>query len=259
MIVDGLNVEVSEGRGAHLLLVHGFCSSRAQWRPNLTGLARFCRPVVVELLGHGRSQSPGDPADYGVARYVRRFEAIRERLGAECWAVCGQSFGAGLTISYALAHPERVIGQVFTNSRSALAPEFLAVTAEQRRERAAAFERGGRAGLEAMAVYPRRAGRHAPEVEAALVADAGLISFPALVLAMATTMPGPSVADRLAEIRLPSLLVNGSREKAFQPLRDHAARAIGDLRVVDLDGGHAVNLDCPQGFNDAVRAFLADL
>ena len=62
-----LYVEVETGgTGPYLLLVHGFLSSRAQWRPNLEGLRRFCRPVVVELWGHGRSPTPDDPEAYRV-------------------------------------------------------------------------------------------------------------------------------------------------------------------------------------------------
>ena len=252
-----MHVEVSpNGRGPFLLLVHGICSSRAQWRLNLDELAEFCTPVVVELLGHGRSQSPADPAAYRVEAYVARFEALRAELGAERWAVCGQSFGAGLTLNYALAHPDRVIGQVFTNSNSALAPTTPSVTDEVRRERAAAFERRGRAALEAMPFYPKRTGRLAPQVEDELVRDAERIDLAAFAQTLTHTIPGLSVADRLAEISVPTLLVNGVREKTFQPFRDQAAATIPGLQVVDLDGGHPINLDRPAEFTAAVRAFL---
>ena len=90
-----MHVEVSErGVGPYLLLVHGLCSSRAQWRPNREALETFSRPVVIELLGHGRSESPDDPGAYRVGAYIERFEALRVDLGVEKWAVCGQSFGA---------------------------------------------------------------------------------------------------------------------------------------------------------------------
>src|SRR6185312_3693117 len=141
--------------GPHLLLVHGLCSSRAQWRPNLEGLKRFCTPVVIEVLGHGRSQSPSDPAAYTVEAYIARFEALREKLGAARWAVCGQSFGAGLTMRYALERPEAVFAQVFTNSNSALSPGEPPVSEEIRLARLAGFEERGRAALEALAFYPK--------------------------------------------------------------------------------------------------------
>ena len=251
-----MHVEVHEGAGPYLLLVHGICSSRAQWRPNLAGLAGFSRPVVVELLGHGRSPSPAEDAPYTVEAYIARFEAIRESLGVERWALCGQSFGAGLTLNYALAHPARIAGQVFTNSNSALAKRNPAVSDEMRLARLAGFEDRGRAALEAMPFYPKRSGRLAPDVEAELLADAERISLSGVAQGLRYTAPRLSVIDRFAETAVPTLLVNGRREKSFQPVRDEAARLLPALQIVDLDGGHPVNLDQPEAFNAALRAFL---
>ena len=251
-----LHVEVHPGAGPHLLLVHGICSSRAQWRPNLSGLAEFCTPVIVELLGHGRSASPDDLAEYRVEAYIERFEAIRESLGAQRWVICGQSFGAGLTLNYALAHPDRISAQVFTNSASALGPARTSLTDEVTAERIRAFEARGRGQLEAMAFYPKRTGRLSPEVENELIGDAELISLAAMARTFGATVPGLSVTDRLGEITTPTLLVNGVREKTFQPLRDVAAKTLPGLDVVDLEGGHPINLDRPAEFNAAVRAFL---
>jgi pimeloyl-ACP methyl ester carboxylesterase len=253
-----MHVEVGEGRGPYLLLVHGICSSRAQWRPNLAGLSEVCRPVVVELLGHGRSASPDGAEPYRVSAYIERFEAIRRDLGAERWAICGQSFGAGLTLGYALAHPDRILGQVFTNSNSALARN-PAVREETRLARLAGFEARGRAAMEALPFYPKRSGRLSPEVEAELLRDAELISLHGVAQGMRYTSPDLSVADRFGQTRVPTLLVNGQREKTFQPSRDAAVATLPSLEVLDLEGGHPVNLDCPDGFNAAVRSFLRRL
>ena len=251
-----LHVEVHPGAGPPLLLVHGICSSRAQWRLNLAALAEVCAPVVVELLGHGRSEAPTDPDAYRVEAYVARFEQVRRDLGAERWAVCGQSFGAGLTLSYALAYPERVACQVVTNSASALGPPRPSVPNAALASRIEAFEARGRPALEAMVFFPKRTGRLPPDVEDELVRDAELISLPGMARSMMVTVPGLSVAPRFGEIVTPTLLVNGVREKSFQPLRDQAATAIQGLAVVDLEGGHPVNLDRPAEFNAAVRSFL---
>lgn len=255
-----MHVEISErGVGPYLMLVHGLCSSRAQWRPNLGDLEGFCQPVVVELLGHGRSETPDDPAAYTVAAYIARFEALRAQLGAERWAVCGQSFGAGLTLGYALAHPERIIAQAFTNSSSALGPAYPPEDEAARRARAQAFEARGRGALEAMAFYPKRTGRLPAAVEDELLRDAALISVRGVALGVGYTSPGLSVAARFSETRVPTLLVNGRREKRFQPLRGQAEKALPGLVIADLEGGHPVNLDCPEGFVAAVRALLEPL
>ena len=64
------------------------------------------------------------------------------------------------------------------------------------------------------------------------------------------------MADDLGRISVPTLLVNGVRETAFQPLRDLAAREVPGIALVDLDGGHSVNLDQAEAFNAAVAAFI---
>jgi 2-succinyl-6-hydroxy-2,4-cyclohexadiene-1-carboxylate synthase len=253
-----LHVEVEPGgRGPHLLLVHGFLSSRAQWRPNLAALKQHVRPVIVELWGHGRSPVPEDPAAYRVTSYVDAFEEIRRDLGADRWLVCGQSFGAGLTIRYAHSHPTHVIGQIFTNSLSALSAPGERDGGVDLMARADALEKGGRAAIEALRFHPRFSTRFASEVKQEMLEDAALIQPTAIANAIRYTTPLLSVVDCLGELKAPSLLVNGLWERPFQPLRDRAAKLLPSLAIVDLEGGHSINVEAPAPFNDAVAGFAA--
>lgn len=249
--------EAHRGDGPFLLLVHGILSGRSLWEPNLPALRRVSRPVVVELWGHGRSPSPEDPARYHPDAYVRAFEELRGELGIERWLVCGQSFGAALTLRYALDHPERVIAQVFTNSASALGDEDWVA-----RIRAAApalaeqVERDGRAALERMPMHPRNARRMPAECREALLADAALLDPEGVARTLRHGVPESSVRARLNENRVPTLLVCGERERRFQPLRQVAERQMPKLEVVGADGGHAVNLEAAATFDGAVTGFL---
>lgn len=251
-----LHVEQHGSRGPHLLLMHGFLSSRAQWRANLGGLTQFCRPVIVELWGHGRSPTPEDPEAYRVANYVALFEAIRAELGIDRWAVCGQSFGAGLTLTYTLVHPERIIAQAFTNSLSGIYPRDTLGDDADRRARAAALEQGGIPAIEAIPYHPRYARRFAPEIKAEMEADAAAISPLGIANGIRYTLPDLSVIDRLGATKAPTLLINGLWEKAFQPLRADAAAAFPGLAVVDLEGGHSINAEAPEAFNTALRTHI---
>jgi pimeloyl-ACP methyl ester carboxylesterase len=250
--------DVHEGNGPFLFLIHGFLSSRAQWHPNLERLKTFTRPVVIDLLAHGRSPAPANDDAYRVERYVGAFETIRQRVRAERWVVCGQSFGAGLAIRYALAHPDRTIGLVTTNSLSAFTakgdPERQAI----QEERIRSIEAGGRPALEAQRIYPAHAKRLPPESKALLVEDAQRISLDGVVRSWRVTSPELPVIHRLPEVRVPMLLVNGIWEKRFQPLKAHAIAHKPDLRIVDLEGGHSINMENSDGFCDAVEAFVAE-
>ena len=92
-----------------------------------------------------------------------------------------------------------------------------------------------------------------------LLDDAALLSPVGVAHSLRVTVPELSVAGRLGEIAVPTLLVNGRRETRFQPVRDALASEIPGLKVVDLDGGHSINIARPDGFNAAVTAFVAEL
>lgn len=247
------------GDAPYLFLVHGMLSSHRQWTPNLAALGGLVRPVLFDLWGHGEAPSPTDDALYTVEAIVGEFERARAALGAERVVLCGQSLGAGLTLRYSILHPQRIIAQVFTNSRSALlAPEALG-SPEDGAARAEAIERGGRAALARLPFHPRHARRLEPALREAMAAVADAADPSAVARLMRVARSRLSVLGDLHRIACPTLLVNGRSERSFQPLRDVAERGIRGIRIADIDGGHAVNLENPEGFDAAVTSFLREL
>jgi len=242
-----------------LLLVHGFLSSRAQWRENLEGLSEFCRPVVIELLGHGRSPTPDDLAPYKVAAYIDFFERLRRRLEIKQWFICGQSFGAGLTLHYSAAHPEVVRGQVFTNSISGLSPPDSKERKAVMVERLKALEAKGKQGIKELPFHILNAKRFPQRTFDEMAADAELLEPKGVVNAIKSTVPGLSARQHFANNQTPTLMVNGRWEKSFQPLRDYAAIALKNLEICDLEGGHSINVEKAPEFNAAVKAFMEEL
>ena len=243
-------------QGPPLLLVHGMLASGRQWQHNLEAMRRYTCPVAFDLWGHGESPTPDDPARYTVQALVDELEQTRARLGEERVVLCGHSFGAGIALHYAIAHPERTVAVIFSNSMSALSPPELFGSDAARCERAAAIERGGIDAIRALPIHPSRATRLDPAVRAELVADADAVDPVAVARLMAVTGPTLTVRDALDRIGCPMLLVNGTWEKAFQQLRDLAIARIPDLQVADVPAGHAVNIENPTAFNAAVAAFL---
>ena len=252
-----LYFELHGSEGPYLLLVHGFLSSRAHWLLNLDALSGFCRPVVIELLGHARSPTPDDPAAYSPVSYVAEFEAIRESLDADRWLICGQSLGAALTLRYALDHPDHVIAQVFTNSNSALAgDDWAARVMPIMKAQARQLEREGRAALDNHPFRPTRSRRLPPDAKEALIADYELHNPIGIARTAVHTIPYSSVRDRVDETNVPTLLVAGDREEGFRDQRRFAEQALPGISVLGLDAGHAVNIEAAPAFNVAVSEFF---
>lgn len=252
-----LHFEVHDGNGPYLLLLHGFLMSRAQWLLNLEELATVCRPVVAELWGHGKSPAPDLPELYHPDAYVAQFEAIRRSLGIERWWVCGYSLGAGLTIRYALTHPDHVAGHLFTNSTSGFAD---AAQVEAWRSGAAdaaqKIEAGGIDSIERMPVHPRHAKRLPVELYDALMIEAAALDPRGVANTLRYTNPNVTVRTRLHGNVVPALLICGTQETRFAPHREFARAQMPNLSIVDLHVGHGVNMEDVRGFNRAVSTFI---
>ena len=88
-----------------LLLSHGFGASSAMWRPNRAALAAG-RPVITwDMRGHGRSDSPADPAEYTHAACVADMAALLDAVGAEQAVAGGLSLGGFLSLAFCLQLP----------------------------------------------------------------------------------------------------------------------------------------------------------
>ncbi len=250
--------EVHQGDGPHLLMVHGMLSSRAQWLPNLAALRQVATPVVVELFGHGRSPSPRESQAYRPTAYVTAFETIRKRLGVERWLLLGQSLGAALTLRYALDLPQHCQAHIMTNSNSAFADQaWTDRVRDDMRRFEAAVARLGMAAVERMPVHPARSRNLEPEIKAALVADAALHDPRGIALTGAQTATHSNL-ERLQDNRVTTLLLCGTRERRFAPARARAQARMKSLSVIELEAGHAVNLEAPHAFNQACIRFIKE-
>lgn len=258
MADEHLHAVAYDGDGPYAVLLHGLLGSRSYWLDNLDALQAVCRPVVVELWGHGRSPAPADPARYEPGAYADELERLRIGLGAERWFVIGQSLGSGLVLHYGLAHPRRVLAQVVTNSLSAFVPtegwrERAARTAVPQAER---VRRDGVVSLRDEPINPGRSRRLSARVRDGLAAELGEHSADGVARAMTVTTASAPLGDRLREVSVPTLLTVGRQEERFLPLVERV-RLIPHLEVVELDAGHPVNAHDPAGWNDAVCRFLS--
>jgi pimeloyl-ACP methyl ester carboxylesterase len=233
--------------------VHGLLSSRAQWIPNLKSLSAFCRPVVVELLGHGRSPSPEDADCYTPDNYVREFECIREKLETDSWFVCGQSLGAALTLRYSLVHPEHFIAQVFTNSNSALSERSGGPRMKLLEDRIADE---GRSFIDNFPLHPSRSRHLPPDIKKMLINDVNLINLTGFKYTLLYTLPNSSVRNKFGKIKIPTMMIVGRYDRTFFPLSEIATQLIPELRVEIFEGGHAVNIDAAEQFNRTIRDFI---
>lgn len=103
---DGIELwTATQGDGGPLILNHGGPGTRDYLSPVADMIDDLCTVHRWDQRGAGRSTKAGP---YTIARFVADIEALRESFGYDSWIVAGHSWGANLSLHYALAYPQRV-------------------------------------------------------------------------------------------------------------------------------------------------------
>lgn len=258
MRVKGLTLDVRADLNDRpaLLLMHGLLSSRHQWLLNQETLRSKYRLVLVELPGHGQAAPCTDLARLQPDALADDLDRARQILGIRRWHICGQSFAAGITLRHALRHPEAVAAQIWTNSNRVLSelPDATGVASIEARSRA--IEKEGREALRREPFHPLFGRRFPADIRERLVADADGSDLGTIAALLRHTLPALPMRAAFARISVPTLLVNGRLESQFQPVRQLAAQLLPELEVADLPGGHAINIEKPELFDETALEFL---
>jgi pimeloyl-ACP methyl ester carboxylesterase len=108
---DGIKIHYEiEGEGPDLFMIHGFASSMqinwygANWVKVLKDKNRL---ILVDCRGHGESDKPADPLQYG-GKMREDIEKLQDHLKIEKANFMGYSMGAGITMNLLLTRPERM-------------------------------------------------------------------------------------------------------------------------------------------------------
>ncbi len=244
------------GTGLPVLLVHGFPLDGTLWQPQLDELADEYRVIVPDLRGFGES-TPG--AEVTIEQYADDLCALLDELEIDQVVLAGLSMGGYIAFAFHRKYPDRVLGLVLVDTR----PQ--ADTDQVRANRVAT----------AAKVKERGATPLADEMLNRLLSPATVNNKPDLVRtvhAMMARQPGPGIVaalramagrpdsrSMLGDIAVPTLIVVGA-DDTITPVADAEAMVDsipGAELVIIPQAGHLPNLEQPEAFNQALRAFIA--
>ncbi len=97
----------TRGGGEPLVLIHGFPTSSHLWQELVPLLPDGRRVVVLDLLGYGRSDPPGElPLD--IKAHADRLLVLLDLLGINRACLIGHDVGGGIAQAVAVKAPHRV-------------------------------------------------------------------------------------------------------------------------------------------------------
>jgi 3-oxoadipate enol-lactonase len=238
---------------AVLVLPSSLGTSVELWAANVPFLSRSFRVLRYDQRGHGGSETP--PGQYSVEDLGRDLLELLDRLGIGSILLCGLSLG-GAPAMWLAAHARQRVDRLVLACTSARFGE-----PEHWHERAAVVRERG---LEAIADsvvdrwFTRRFAGEQPETVSRF--RRMLLSTPRQGYAgCCEALAGWDFRDRLAEIRVPTLVLAAAEDPSTPP--DHAellAGGIPDAKLAVLSrAAHLANVEQSERFSQLVVEHLA--
>ncbi len=104
-----------------VVFLHGFSGSSNDWKFIFKQLPSKFFPVAIDLIGHGKSDSPSASKFYTVKSIVKQLDNIFSSLGLDKIILCGYSMGGRVAISYAVTFPKKIKGLILESTSPGIA------------------------------------------------------------------------------------------------------------------------------------------
>jgi pimeloyl-ACP methyl ester carboxylesterase len=242
-----------EGSGPPLMLIHGIGADHKDWEFQIPPLARYYRVIAPDLRGCGLSEKAGD---YRVPTFAADLWALLDALGIRQCPLIAHSMGGAVAMQMAIERTIRVPRMVLADTLPSFVPDSYAKRLLFIYRFSMMFLLGPRRLGLAMAprLYP------APEQEALRqrARRQSLRVSRQVYLETLRHLVTWSIADRLAELAMPVLVLAAEHDYVPPALLEEFAAALPDARYKMFPGmHHNLQLEAPAAFNAAALEFLA--
>ncbi len=269
-------VELGPPDGQPLIFIHGLGSYLKFWRFQLdTFAAQGYRVIALDLLGYGKSSKPAT-FPYTTEAMASLVRELASSLNAQKPILVGHSMGGQTALSFAIQFPDDLKALVLT------APAGFEHFSD--RERAwfhdvfttSLIKNTDEDGVRT-AIARNNFARWRDDLEWLVEERVRLTrsaDFDAYAYANVRSVHGLAhndfVRDNLSRVRAPTLIIHGDWDRLIPNPFLHPGHTldimtfgrdnIPNARLVTLDRcGHALQLDCPDRYNQEVAAFLLSL
>lgn len=264
-----IHVEIDEkllGKGLMpILFLHGFTGSSPEWEFIFNKLPAGFLPLAIDIIGHGRSDSPENIEHYSAAAISSQIEDVIKSLQFRKLILCGYSMGGRAALSFYSNFPQYAAGLILESTTPGIEDEILRNNRIKSDELLAL--KIEEEGVEKFGNYwvnlPMFQGlKLMPEEEYLKLLKAkwrnnktGLINS----LIGFGTGSMPVLWDTIKRINIPSLLITGQYDDKFTAINERMNELIpGSRHIIARECGHNIHLEKPSEFINFVNNFLAD-
>jgi 2-succinyl-6-hydroxy-2,4-cyclohexadiene-1-carboxylate synthase len=252
--------------GRTVVLLHGFTGCSESWQSISKGLSDSWRVILPDLLGHGQSSAPDNPALYRMEAAAESLALLINQSADEPVHLAGYSMGGRLALYFALFYPELVRSVVLESASPGLATEAertARCAADNALADAILFE-----GIESFVARWEALPLFASQLSLSqdLLQQQRRIRLANRPTGLAGSLRGlgtgvqPSLWDRIGRLTCPVLLIVGEWDTKFLEINRRMIQSIPNASLTIIpQAGHTTHLEQPALFTQRIREFWDSL
>ena len=251
--IEGRNVfyqfpseaEANVRQGHTVLMVHGAYDDHRVWRYQYSYLERGNTPISIDLPGHGSSEGPTINKPEEFRSFIKAFVDI---MGLSPFVFAGHSMGGSMALDYAIHHPDDVKGLVLVGSAPywKLSNELIELwktDPEAARSRNLDYLFSKQTHKRIRTEYGNQLA--STSVEACLADSENCVLY--------------DLGKFINAIKSSALVICGDEEEWIQGSKEIQAELSNSRLEVVQGAGHAILIEQPILFNDAMGSYLGAL
>ncbi|MFC4714430.1 2-succinyl-6-hydroxy-2,4-cyclohexadiene-1-carboxylate synthase [Planococcus dechangensis] len=244
-----------------IVLLHGFTGSTVTWNRVMRQLKGY-KLVAIDLIGHGKTESPFEAERYHMDQQLEDLEAISKALQLTAFALLGYSMGGRTALAYACEYPERVQCLLLESASPGL---YVEQERSKRRESDAALasyirEQGIERFVEKWERIPLFESQKSLSESVKQEVRTERLSQSPLGLANSLLGMGTgsqrSYWDCLPTLNMPVLLVTGEGDPKFCSIAREMDKMLPNSQHRIISAGHAIHVEKPVEFATMVEELL---
>jgi len=250
------------GNGEPILLLHGFTGDGTTWEFISHYLQNY-QLIFVDILGHGKTDSPTDRRRYCMEEVVEDIKEILQYLKIDRTNMIGYSMGGRLALSFAITYPQCVRRLVLESSSPGLKKELERKERQSSDEALAEFILQN--GIESFVDYWEniplfKSQNNLPEAVQKKIRAQRLQNTP---IGLANSLRGmgtgfqPSWWEQIKNLYIPVLLLCGEWDVKFCRIAEDMERTMPNaIKNTIKSAGHAIHVEQPRIFGKIVNEFF---
>ena len=260
------NVEITGKKGnPAIILLHGFTGDHTTWKNLSNTLKASFQVVAIDLLGHGKTDSPDWLDRYKMENAAKDIIHLMDLLQIDSAHLLGYSMGGRLALGTAMLYPKRIKTLILESASPGLKTEQEKVSRMQSDDpwQFRILEQGIENFVNYWENIPLfQTQKRLPTDIQNQIRSQRLQNDPN---GLANSLKGfgtgrqPSWWHKLQELDVPVLLMSGELDEKFCKIADEMNRLFPKSKTVEIkEAGHAIHVEEPDKFDTIVKKFLIE-